>query len=164
MRFVITIVSFISFANAKTCPFLGPAFPAPKLLASSTSFQSVLTTLQTTLQTAFSSGNSSHGPVNPNDTYSIQIFSTSSEKALFDFHHRGVDVVRNRTVDGDSVYRIASITKLFTVYLLLLQSGDEIFNNPVPKYLPELAGKQNWDDITVGALAGYVGGIVSERK
>ncbi|CAO2650239.1 Nn.00g015310.m01.CDS01 [Neocucurbitaria sp. VM-36] len=162
MRFVITIVSFLSFANAKTCPFLGPAFPAPKLLASSASFQSVLTTLQATLQTAFSSGISSHGPVNPNDTYSIQIFSTSSEEALCDFHHRGVHVVGNRTVDGDSVYRIASVTKLFTVYLLLLRGGDELFNSPVPKYLPELAGKQNWDDITVGALAGYVGGISSE--
>lgn len=65
-------------------------------------------------------------------------------------------------MDGDSIYRIASTTKLFTVYLLLLKVGDGIFNDPVPKYLPELAGIQNWDEITVGALAGYMGGIVSE--
>lgn len=157
-----TLLLLLTCAFAKKCPFLGPTFPAPKSLSDSVSFQSALTDLQVNIETALSTGNSSHGPVNPNDTYSIQIFSTSSAKPLLDYHRRGLDVVGNRTLDGDSIYRIASTTKLFTVYLLLLQAGDGIFNDPVPKYLPELAGKQNWDEITVGTLAGYVSGIVSE--
>ncbi|KAF2024499.1 beta-lactamase/transpeptidase-like protein [Setomelanomma holmii] len=65
-------------------------------------------------------------------------------------------------VDGDSIYRIASTTKLLTVCLLLLQAGDGILGDPVTKYLPELAGHGHWDDITIGALAGYTAGIVSE--
>lgn len=162
MRLFSSAVYLLPLVHAKSCPFLGPVFPAPKSLSNSTSFQSALTKLQASIDTAFSTGNTSHGPVNPNDTYSIQIFSTSTKKPLLGYHRAGIDLVGNRTVDGDSIYRIASTTKLFTVYLLLLKVGDGIFNDPVPKYLPELAGIQNWDEITVGALAGYMGGIVSE--
>jgi hypothetical protein len=48
--------------------------------------------------------------------------------------------------------------------LLLLQSGEEIFSHKVTKYVPELLGVSFWDDITVGSLAGFLGGIVAERK
>jgi CubicO group peptidase (beta-lactamase class C family) len=147
---------------ASICPFLGPVFPAPKSLSASSS---IFASLRSTIESALTSGNTSHGPVNANDTYSIQIFSTSDKGVpLLDFHHRGTDVQGNSTVNGNSIYRIASTTKLVTVYLLLLQAGDAIFNDPVVKYLPELKGKGEWDDITVGALAGYMGGIVGEGE
>jgi CubicO group peptidase (beta-lactamase class C family) len=102
--------------------------------------------------------------VNSSDTYSIQIFSTKNENPLLEFHHRGAGVVGNSTIDGDSVYRIASTTKAITVFLLLLQAGDGILNDPVTKHLPELAGKGLWDEITVGSLAGYVAGIASDGE
>jgi CubicO group peptidase (beta-lactamase class C family) len=70
----------------------------------------------------------------------------------------------NRIVDGDSVYRIASTSKLITVFLLLLRAGESIFNDKVIEYLPELKGEAHWDDITIGSLAGYLGGITSECK
>ncbi|KAH7348219.1 beta-lactamase/transpeptidase-like protein [Pyrenochaeta sp. MPI-SDFR-AT-0127] len=163
MRFLgFVILLHVSSGLAKTCPFLGPVFPAPKSLSTSQSFQSTLSSIRTNIESAITAGNSSHGPLDPASSYSIQIFSSRDEKPLFDYHRRGSDVVGNRPIDGDSIYRIASTTKLITVYLLLLQSGDGIFNDKVAKYLPELAGKQNWDEITVGALAGYIGGIVSE--
>ena len=53
---------------------------------------------------------------------------------------------------------------MITIYLLLLQSGEEIFGQKVTKYLPELSGVSLWDEITVGSLAGFLGGIVAERK
>jgi hypothetical protein len=59
---------------------------------------------------------------------------------------------------------IGSTSKLITVYLLLLQSGEEIFGQKVTQYLPELSGVSFWDEITVGSLAGFLGGIVAERK
>ncbi|KAH3951377.1 hypothetical protein HBH98_097380 [Parastagonospora nodorum] len=147
---------------ASICPFLGPVFPAPKSLSAK---NPIFATLRSTIESALTSGNTSHGPVNANDTYSIQIFSRSDKGVpLLDFHHRGTDVQGNSTVNGNSIYRIASTTKLLTVYLLLLQAGDAILNDPVVKYLPELKGKGEWDDITVGALAGYMGGIVGEGE
>jgi hypothetical protein len=138
-------------------------FPAPKELHSSITFQATLKTIQAKVDEAFASGNTSHGPVNPNDTYSIQIFSTVSERPLLDYHRRGQALLGNRTIDGDSVYRIASTSKLLTVYLLLLEAGETIFKEKVTKYVPELAGAAYWDDITVGSLAGYLGDITAER-
>lgn len=162
MRSLIVNSCFWTLAIAKFCPFLGPVFPTPNALSSNAPFQASLATLESTIQNVLVGGNSSHGPVNPNDTYSIQIFSTAEIKPLLDFHRRGLDVVGNHTIDGDSIYRIASTTKAITVYLLLLKAGDDIFGQPVTRYLPELAGKGYWDEITVGALAGYMAGIVAE--
>ena len=163
-------------AAANICPILGPVFPAPRNLHSVAAFQDTLEGIRAKIEEAFIAGNTTHGLVNSNDTYSIQIFSTASEDLLFDYHRRGSDVLGNRTIDGDSIYRIArypprspnvtiaSTSKLITVYLLLLQSGEEIFGHKVTKYLPELSGVSFWDEITVGSLAGFLGGIVAERK
>jgi CubicO group peptidase (beta-lactamase class C family) len=161
------LVAFLQASLAAAtgyCPPLGPVFPAAKSLSTSASFKSDLEKLQATLQDAFSSGNTSYGPVNPNDTYSIQIFSARDARPLMDFSHRGTGVEDNKEVTGDSIFGIASTTKLITVYLLLLEAGDGIWAEKVTKYLPELASKGYWDDITVGALAGYVGGTVSEGE
>ncbi|KAI8940804.1 hypothetical protein NX059_002067 [Plenodomus lindquistii] len=161
-----TSLLYYSFLFAVTtatiCPILGPVFPAPRDLHTSSTFQDALKTLQTRLDDAFTSGNTTHGPVNPNDTYSIQIFSTGSKEPLLDYHRRGPNVLGNRKIDGDSVYRIASVSKLLTVYLLLLEGGATIFNEKVTKYLPELEAVANWNDITIGSLAGYLGGITAE--
>ncbi|KAF2832750.1 beta-lactamase/transpeptidase-like protein [Ophiobolus disseminans] len=155
--------AFVGLASATAyCPLLGPVFPAPKSLFTSAPFQASLKSLEASLVEAFSTGNSSNGPVNSNDTYSIQIFSTKDERPLFDFHRRGADLVGEKTINGDSIYRIASTTKLITVYMMLLQAGDGIFNDPVTKHLPELAGQGYWDEITIGTLAGNMGGIVSD--
>lgn len=153
-----------SAATASICPMLGPVFPVPKELSTSAAFLDTLKAIQGKIDDAFATGNTTHGPVNPADTYSIQIFSTASEKLLLDYHHRGPAVLGNRTVDGDSIYRIASTSKLVTVYLLLLEAGEAIFDDKVTKYIPEFAGVSEWDDITVGSLAGYMGGIASESE
>lgn len=163
-----SLLYYSSLATAVTaasiCPILGPVFPAPHDLLSDTSFQDTLTAIQSSIDKAFVDGNTTHGSVNPNDTYSIQIFSTASEGLLLDYHHRGSDVLGNRTIDGDSIYRIGSTSKLIAVYLLYIEGGEAIFSEKVTKYLPELAGAAYWDEITVGSLAGFLGDIVADRK
>ncbi|KAJ4310407.1 hypothetical protein N0V94_008464 [Neodidymelliopsis sp. IMI 364377] len=155
-------LALVARIAASICPILGPVFPASTNLTSSISFRKTLQNIQTNIDQALASGNTTHGPVGVNDTYSIQIFSTTSDVPLLDLHKRGLDLVGNRTVDGDSVYRLASVSKLFTVYLLLLNAGGTIFNDKVTKYLPELEGEAHWDEITVGTLAGYLGDITAD--
>lgn len=155
---------WVTVTIASICPILGPVFPAPSELHSSAAFQDTLRLLESKISEAFTSGNTTHGQVNQNDTYSIQIFSTTSKTPLLDYHRRGPAVLGNRTIDGDSVYRIASTSKLLTVYLLLLQAGEAIFGDKVIKYLPELEGAAHWDDITIGSLAGYLGDITAECR
>lgn len=66
------------------------------------------------------------------------------------------------------------MSKLLTTYLYLIEAGDTSFNDPITKYVPELAayvannaaelaadavGVLNWDAITVGALASQLAGV-----
>ncbi|KAF3051017.1 hypothetical protein E8E11_005767 [Didymella keratinophila] len=164
MRFTTILHCFAvaATAAANICPILGPVFPKPKELQFSVIFQKSLEALHASLDGAFTSGNTTHGTISPNSTYSVQVFSATSKEPLFDYHRRGSDVLGNRTVNGDSVYRIASTSKLITVYLLLLQAGETIFSDKVTKYVPELAGTGYWDDITVGSLASHLGGVTAE--
>ncbi|KAG8156580.1 hypothetical protein KVR01_013531 [Diaporthe batatas] len=154
--------TWAAVATASICPILGPVFPPPRELHSSAAFQETLELLESTIHEAFESGNTTHGPVNPYDTYSIQIFSTTTGEPLLDYHRRGPAVLGDRPIDGDSVYRIGSTSKLITVYLLLIEAGDSIFSEKLTKFLPEFEGASHWDDITIGSLAGYIAGITAE--
>ena len=73
---------------------------------------------------------------------------------------------------SDTTYRIGSLTKLFSVYTFLVESGDVKFNEPVTKYIPELLeaaealnATQNpvdyvaWEDVTIGELASQTADI-----
>jgi hypothetical protein len=73
--------------------------------------------------------NTLHGPINPNDTYSLQIFSPNSIGPLLHSHHRGHDVAGYGTIDEDSVYRIANTTKVLVVYYSLFAVEDGIFDD-----------------------------------
>jgi CubicO group peptidase (beta-lactamase class C family) len=96
---------------------------------------------------------------------------------MFEFHHsppdsdpRGVSVV-----NSDTVYRLASVTKLFTV-LGILRIETISLEDSITKYLPELRDMNeqaetqdaintvDWDSITVGALAAHQSGIGADRK
>ena len=63
------------------------------------------------------------------------------------------------SVDGDSQYRIASITKSFTILGLLYQHalGNLHLDDSIDKYIPELKepdkGELPWKDITLRSLA-----------
>lgn len=107
-----------------------------------------------------------------NDVFNATAFSvevTSTEATLLSLHHtpkvrssiqKGADVIAETTD-----YRIASITKSFTVLAILQQAkaGKLDLDDTVLKYVEELAEPQNgtlpWKDITLRALAGQMAGI-----
>ncbi|KAH6869181.1 beta-lactamase/transpeptidase-like protein [Thelonectria olida] len=103
---------------------------------------------------------------------SLGVLSIHEAAPMFEFHHsppnsdpRGVSEVNSNTV-----YRLASMTKLFTV-LGVLRIESISLEDPVTKYLPELRemNKQaaaqdaintvDWDSITLGALAAHQSGV-----
>ena len=80
------------------------------------------------------------------------------------------------SVTEDTVFRVGSVSKLFTVTLLLIEEGLWAFSEPIAKYVPELreaAEKLQWDPrnrrdtidyvdwgaITIGELASHMAGI-----
>ena len=79
--------------------------------------------------------------------------------------HGRLDQADGRPLDGDTVFEIASITKLFTSLALaeMVQRGDVMLTDPVAKYLagikvPERGGHQ----ITLEDLATHTSGLPRE--
>lgn len=164
-------------AAVQPCPIFGPGFPAPRALSTSSIFGSASENFTSLIELAISSSKSKYGPFDSNTTsFSFQVFSTSSETSLYEFHHTAPGLEYSgtgvREVDSDSIYRIGSVTKLLTVYSFLNAAGDANFNDPVTQWVPELraAASSNlgtedpvehvaWEDITIGQLASQMAGI-----
>ncbi len=75
------------------------------------------------------------------------------------------------SADTNTVYRIGSISKTITAYLmmLLLQAGKINLDDPVVKYLPELSkinrdGQNKGDHITFRQLATHTSGLAREPE
>lgn len=135
----------LSNAAAPNCPYLGPDFPKPQGLSTSTVMQSAFSNLTATLAAAVSAEQSDYGDFKANtNSWSIQVFDTQSSAPLYENHHTqpnlpslnssGVSVV-----DGDTVFRLGSLTKLLSILTFLAIDGDVNFNEPVTKYVSELA-------------------------
>ncbi|KAH7075050.1 beta-lactamase/transpeptidase-like protein [Paraphoma chrysanthemicola] len=161
---VCTISAVLAFATAvkgAACPPLGPVFPQPTNLVNSSAFQTALKNLTASLDLAFKTQNSSYGAFPASDTYSIQVFSSSDHASLWEYYRRGANLSTSSapTINGDTVFRIGSASKLLAVYTLLVEAGDHVFADPVTKYVPELEGKDIWDDVTIGSITAHLAGI-----
>ena len=105
-------------------------------------------------------------------TTSFSVEITSSKETLWSTHHTANERNTSRPdipeVNGDALYRIASITKTFTVLGILYQekAGNLSLDDPVNKYIKELKEDQKgtlpWKDITLRSLASQLSGIPRE--
>jgi CubicO group peptidase (beta-lactamase class C family) len=91
-------------------------------------------------------------------SFAVQL--TSVKETIWSGYHTAPNTP---LVTENTVFRIASISKTFTVYALLLQK-DIHLDFAVTDYLPELATEQNtlavnWSDVTVEMLASHLSGI-----
>lgn len=153
------------------CPLDGPAFPSPSHLSESPLFSEAVSLFESYV-TDEKLG------LKANDTaWAVAIFSAKENKTLYErYHTPPIDVGVNE-VDGDSIFRLASLTKVLTVWTYLAELGDASFNEPITKYIPELArtntttnaiyddiDKARWEDITIGDLASQAAGIARDGK
>src|SRR3569623_168187 len=122
------------------CPFYGPEYPAPTNLPANEHFVAAANNITNTLDTVLPTD------ANINSTsFAIQIFSTedSARHPLFTYYYTS-PATRNASVGvtsitGDTVFRIGSVSKIWTLYLWLLKAGgDKLFNEPIINYIPEL--------------------------
>lgn len=149
---------------AQDCPILGPAYPEPDDYASSQVIQAAKTAFDTELNQAIASGKIANGT-----SFSIQVFSAKSDKPLFERYHTAAG---EKQVGAETVYRIASISKLFTIYTILAAVGEKYWNDPITRWVPELARAPRgdvvdhpvWSEITLGALASHLGGVQRDCK
>lgn len=151
--------------------FLGPAFPVPLNLGANEAWQSAIQAITANLTGAIAAAN---GGANGN-SLAVRAISVSEASPLFEFYHtaKSISPAGKQKVDANTVFRIGSISKLFTVYSLLLRGGFDVFEDPVAKYVPELQEADensninavqdvDWKEITVGALASQLSGILRD--
>ena len=102
------------------------------------------------------------------DNSSFSVALTSGSETLWSSFHTARQRNESRPgaeyVDGDSMYRIASITKTFTTLGILYQheAGNLSLDSPIIDYIPELEGDIPWKDITLRILASQLSGIPRE--
>lgn len=187
MKVLASSAIFMSFAAFGICvmpspeTLLMPAFPPPTDLDTNPNFQSASSMLSSALQGALTQGITAFGNFTPSATsVSVVLKSTAQEGSLFDFQFTGANLSTSdgstNRVSGDSSFRIGSVSKLLTVYALLLHGGLDHWEQPVTKYIPELQefadsfgnGSQinyiKWDEVTIGALASQMSGIGTNCK
>lgn len=164
------------------CPLLGPRLPMPTALATSETMHAALGNLTKTFDEIVSTGNSSYGQVSPNTTsFSVALFSThdlgnASEPFIYQYHYTAlslaVDIYGNRKVDSNTIYNIGGLTQMLTVYAFLICAGDYHWQQPITKYLPELASSSHlqhlesiqWEDVQLKDLASHMAGIPRDGK
>lgn len=160
------------------CPLLGPIYPPPTDLSHDATFSAALQNITTTIQDAVNSDKLS------SDSISMQIFDGSDSGSLLSLSYTA-DAINTTLgvskVDENTVFRIGSTSKLWTMLLMLIENGFTSLHDPVAQYIPELrqavfelarnsSMRQDgidftkWNEVTVGELATHLAGIARDCK
>lgn len=175
IHFLVPLLALVSSPVATRQVLLGPAFATPSNLAAVELIQSTAASLVQSFEEALTQGTSSFGNFVGNATsLSLTAASTDDAGPFFDFHFSSPQLNTSAgsvsEVTADSIYRIGSISKLFTVYGLLLDYGTGNWDRPVTDFIPELrvaesssnptaVSQVQWDKVTIGSLASQLSGI-----
>lgn len=159
---------FASASPTENCPNLGPAFVHDFELKKTKAFKTAEAAFPDVLETLFSKGAISKNT----STFSIDVFSTTTNESVYSYHHIAPDnnaTLPEGRVDDESIYRIGSVSKLYTAYAILAAAGTKVMDRPVTDYIPELLGSSSpntidWKEVTIGALMSQQGGIGGMRK
>lgn len=181
LELFLTLATVLATLNVRTaaqsqpsfCPLLGQQWPAPKNLSGEKLFQALQKNMTTTLQQM---QNTEYF----NETsYSLAIFSGTEDEALFQYDQTAPSVRHSQNgvhnITANTIFRIGSVSKMMTIYMLLAEVGPAIFDDPITKYIPELVRAANtsygedfihpkWQHITVGDLSAQLGGLADDSK
>jgi CubicO group peptidase (beta-lactamase class C family) len=155
----------LTLVDAKACPPLGAVFPPPQAPGESPLVQKAAAALKTGLEARIVSQFNNSG-------LAIGVKSIHEEDPLFTYHFTPPNPGEGSDkVDEDTVFRIASGSKLFTALAARVNEKIDL-QASVLKYLPELnktAGDDDilslkWEDITVGSLASHLSGVGVDSK
>ncbi|KAI1270955.1 beta-lactamase/transpeptidase-like protein [Xylaria sp. FL0933] len=150
---------------ASTCPLEGPVFPKPLQISESDAVKAAISNLTETFKGITDNAQ--------NYSFALEVFSAHEPDPVFSVLHTApklatLNTTGVKTVDGDTVFRLGSLTKVYTIYTFLVNAGDTIWNEPITKYVPELQTLANrsdpvadtaWEKVTIGGLATQMTGI-----
>lgn len=157
----------------------GPSYPSPRDISGHSShvaaaWKNVSTTLNRTLDGGMGRVATS---LLRNTTFSMGMFSLHDQGTQSMQYHHTSHATLNGTygttkVDADSIYHVASVSKLITTYVGMIKLDEKDWNTPLSeifsgfkKVVEKTASKIDvvkdiqWDKITVSDIAAQIGGI-----
>lgn len=184
-----SLQSFAQVSQYQPCPILGPYLPQPQIDAGSIAVKSAFEDFTSFLEGYIANGTGRYGPIAPNTmSFSLAVFAGSNfvededhpNPFVYEYHHTASELSMNasdypgQNASADSVYAIGDLTQLVTMFEFLINEGDGNLLQTIVEYIPELeisydssnnAIRQvNWNEVTVGDLAGYLAGVVRTCK
>ncbi|TXB96429.1 hypothetical protein FocTR4_00015905 [Fusarium oxysporum f. sp. cubense] len=154
-------------ATPRYCPPYGPVLPSPRQASQHPAVQYAVDTITTVLKGQTGGFNLSG--------VSVGVKSIYEDEPLLDFHYTPSTMnpkMGAKKINASTVYRLGSISKVFTVLaaLRLAEDGVLSMNDPVTRWIPELAHRDGshsrdeldftrWTDITVGDAAAHLSGL-----
>ncbi|KAL2062054.1 hypothetical protein VTL71DRAFT_6320 [Oculimacula yallundae] len=161
------------------CDLLGSRFPSPVDFSSNFSLVSAgwknVTKVLDSYLTDEVNGTTSASIGLGNITFSIGLFSIHDPAAhALQYHHISAEAKAGpgtSTLDGDSIYRVASVSKLFTVFASLLSFDSEQWDQSITNFIPGLSKSSlnstfgdsvfhtKWEEITLRSLAAQIAGV-----
>lgn len=163
----------------QNCPLYGLGYPKPTNLLEQPELKKAAVDLDSKFSEFIDHSNKTKSG---NFSYSIEIFSIEDEVPLWSRYWtapnlKGLNSTGVAEVDGDTVFRLGSVTKIFTMLTFLAEAGDSLWNEPIANYIPEIAalivdGADNshsisttdWQSITLGSLASQMSGLQRDCK
>ena len=160
---VLLLFSLLSRRGSCVCYEPSPAFPPPQLNAGSLALNTTFSLIEASLRRL--------GAREEFADASFAVEVTSSSETLWSYYHTAQHRNESRPgapINGTVGFRIASITKVFTVLGILQQhaAGNLSLEDPISKYVPALGEKSRggipWHDITLRSLASQLSGIPND--
>ncbi|KAM0418761.1 hypothetical protein ACHAPT_012271 [Fusarium lateritium] len=159
---------FCLVVEARQCPPPGPVLPPPKRPSQHPAVKSAIEGIIKSLEAETAGFNYS--------AVSVAVRSIHEDEPFLNFHHTPPHPDSKRgakEVDASTVYRLGSVSKVFTVLaaLKLAEDGLLSMDDPVGQWIPELSGRAGnpgsedeldemmWQDVTVEDVAAHLAGI-----
>ncbi|KAI1265512.1 beta-lactamase/transpeptidase-like protein [Xylariaceae sp. FL1019] len=160
-----------------SCPLYGLGYPKPSDLLDSEGIQKAATRLDTVFAEYIDNANNTNSDY---FSYSVQVFSATEEQPLWSHHWTAKSLATMNTtgvkkIDGDTVYRVGSVTKILSMLTFLAEVGDASWNEPITSFVPEVADMvangsdyshslttPDWGSITIGSLASQISGLMRD--
>jgi CubicO group peptidase (beta-lactamase class C family) len=172
------------WATSVSSNFLGRRFPAPVHLTRDGSLVSAAWRNVTAVFDSYFDGDVKSTPKAltglENITFSVGMFSMHDPAAqALQYHYTSEAVKENPgvdTVDGNSIYGIASLSKLFTVFAGLLEFTDDQWSQPITNFITNLSRSAldglgddaihhtQWEQVTLRALAAQIAGVPRDAE
>jgi len=173
---LVALQATISHAKLN-CPLYGLGYPKPENLFAYSGISTAASALDSVFGQYIDNANNTGSD---RFSYSVEVFAANENKPLWSHYWTAKNLATMNTtgvkkIDGNTVYRMGSLTKIFTMLTFLAEVGDSSWNEPVAKFIPEIAdmvanGTDNshslttpdWGAITIGALASQISGLMRD--